>query len=71
MVGGRHIKMVDVVVGINDGAVNKYEFLRGKDNVNCVNCALLNVKLQTVSQEMKSSQQIIALLQEDMITLKK
>jgi hypothetical protein len=69
MVGGRHIKMVDMVVDIDDGGVNQYEFLRGKDNVSCVNCALLNVKLQTVSQELKSAKQIIALLQEDMNTL--
>jgi hypothetical protein len=43
----------------------------GKDNVNRFICALLNVKLQTVSQELKSVSQIIALLQEDMNTLKK
>jgi hypothetical protein len=63
--------MADVVVGIDDSAVNQYEFLSGKDVVNCVNCALLNVKVQTVSQELKSVRQIIALLQEDMNTLKK
>jgi hypothetical protein len=54
--------MVNVVMGIDDS---------GKNNVNCVNCALLNVKLQTVSQELKSAWQILALLQEDMNTLKK
>jgi hypothetical protein len=43
--------MADVVVVIDNSAVNQYEFLSGKDSVNCVNCALLNVKLQTVSQE--------------------
>jgi hypothetical protein len=63
--------MTDVVVGIDDSAVNQYEFLSGKDDVNCVNCALLNVKLQTGSQELKSAQQSIALLQEDMNILKK
>jgi hypothetical protein len=64
-------KMADVVVGIDDSAVNENEFLSGKDDVNCVNCALLNAKLQTVSQESKSVEQIIALLQEDMNILKK
>jgi hypothetical protein len=59
--------MVQVVVGIDDSAVNLYEFSSGKDDVNC---ALLNVKLQTVSEELKSARQIIALLQ-DMNTLKK
>jgi hypothetical protein len=33
--------MVDVVVGIDNRVVNQYEFLSGKDEVNCVNCALL------------------------------
>jgi hypothetical protein len=47
--------MADVVMGIDNNAVNHYEFLSGKDNVNCVNCALLNVKVQTVSQEFKSA----------------
>jgi hypothetical protein len=60
-----------VVVGIYDRALNQYEFSSGKDDVNCVNCALLNLKLQTVSQELKSAQQIVAFLQEDVNTLKK
>jgi hypothetical protein len=47
--------MADVVVGIDDSAVNQYEFLSGKDDVNCDNFTLLNVKLQTVSQELKSA----------------
>jgi hypothetical protein len=47
--------MVDVVVVIDNNAVNQYEFLSGKGDVNCVNCTLLNVKLQTVSQELKSA----------------
>jgi hypothetical protein len=63
--------MADVVLGVDNSAVNQYKFLSGKDNVNCVNCASLNVKLKTVSQELKSAQQIIALLQEDMNILKK
>jgi hypothetical protein len=58
-------------MGTGDSAVNQYKFLNGKDDVNCVNCALLNVKLQTVSQELKTVQQIIALLHEDTNTLKK
>jgi hypothetical protein len=58
-------------MSVKYSAVNQYEFLSGKGNVDCVNCTLLNVKLQTVSQELKSPWQIIALLQEGMNTLKK
>jgi hypothetical protein len=63
--------MADVVVVKEDSVVSQYEFLSGKDDVSCVNCALLNVKLQTVSQESKSARQIIAVQQEDTNTLKK
>jgi hypothetical protein len=44
--------VADVVVAIDDIGVNQYEFPSGKDNVNCT---LLNVKLQPVSQEFKSA----------------
>jgi hypothetical protein len=37
---------VYVVVGV-DSEANHYEFLSGKDNINCVNCILLNVKPHT------------------------
>jgi hypothetical protein len=42
-------------VNIENSAVNHNEILSGKDVVSCVNCALLNVKLQTVSQQLKSA----------------
>jgi hypothetical protein len=57
--------MEDAVVIMENSAVIHNEFLSGKDVVSYVNCALLNVKLQTVSQELKSARQIIAVLQED------
>jgi hypothetical protein len=63
--------MANVFVVIENSVVNQYEFLSGEDDVICVNCALLNVKLQTVSQKFKAERQIIAVLQGDMNTLKK
>jgi hypothetical protein len=62
--------MADVAMCLEDGAVNQYECSSGKNDVNCVNWALLNVKLQNVLQELKSVRLIIALLQEDMNILK-
>lgn len=47
--------MANVVMGIDKSTDNQYELLSGKNDVNHINCALLNVKLQTVSQELKSA----------------
>jgi hypothetical protein len=60
-----------VVVVIGNGAVNQHEFLSGKDAVGFVNCPLLNVTLQTMSQQLKPARRVIAVLQEVMSTLKK
>jgi hypothetical protein len=62
--------MADVAMCVEDSAVNQYDCSSGKNDVNCVNCALLNVKLQNVLQELKMARLIIALLQEDMNILK-
>jgi hypothetical protein len=53
-----------------ESAVTQYKYLRGKDDVNCVNCGLIKVKLESVSQEMKSIQLVINILQEKMNWLK-
>jgi hypothetical protein len=45
--------------------------LIGKDDIHCVKCALMNVKVQSMIQEMKSLQLIIDILQEEMNWLKK
>jgi hypothetical protein len=60
----------EVWLCVEDSAVNQHEHSSGKNDVNCVNCALLNVKLQNVLQEFKFVRLIIALLQEDMNILK-
>jgi hypothetical protein len=52
-------------------AVNQYEHLSSKDDVNCMNCALMKVKINSISQEMKSMQLVIDILQEEMNWLKK
>jgi hypothetical protein len=46
-----------------ESAVNQYKYLSGKDDVNCVNCALIKVKLKTRNE--------IDILQEEMNWLKK
>jgi hypothetical protein len=42
----------------------------GKEDVNCVNCALMKVKLKSISQKMKSMQLVTDILQEEMNWLK-
>jgi hypothetical protein len=61
--------LADVGMSAEHSIANHHEFSSGKGDINCVNCALLKVELQTVSQELKSVRRIIALLQEDMNTL--
>jgi hypothetical protein len=68
--GKFHQRAVVVLVIVNS-AVNQHEFLSGKDVVSFVNCPILNVKLQIMSQEFKPARQVIAVLQEIMSTLKK
>ena len=51
---------------VDEGSSNQYECSRGIIDLNCVNCVLLNEKLQNVLQELKSVRSIIALLREDM-----
>jgi hypothetical protein len=52
-------------------SVTNDEFLGGKGDANCVNCALLKGQLLSISLEMKSVHQIIALLREGINTLKR
>jgi alpha-D-ribose 1-methylphosphonate 5-triphosphate synthase subunit PhnG len=56
--------MADVVAHCMESAVNQYEHWSGKDDMHCVKCALMNAKLQSMSQEMKSMQLVIDILQE-------
>jgi hypothetical protein len=49
----RFHQRADVVVVIGNSAVNQHEFLSGKGVVSFVKCPLMNVKLQTISQEFK------------------
>jgi hypothetical protein len=51
--------------------VSQYEYLVGKDDIHCVKCALMNVKVQSMIKEMKSRQLVIDILQEEINWLKK
>jgi hypothetical protein len=50
---------VHVVEPCIESAINQYEYLCGKDDVSCMNCVLMEVKLNSISQEIKSMQLVI------------
>jgi hypothetical protein len=62
--------MADLNSSAEESGTN-YECLGGKGDANCVNCILLKGELLSISLEMKSAHQIIALLLEDINTLKR
>ena len=59
--------VAELVVGVDEGSSSQYS----GDNIdlNCVNCVVLNEKLQNMLQEFQSAWSIIALPQEDMTNI--
>jgi hypothetical protein len=60
--------MANVVKICLESVVNQHKYLSGKDDENC---ALMKVKLKSLSLEMKSMQLVMDILQEEMDWLKK
>jgi hypothetical protein len=58
--------VAELVVGVNEGSSSQYKYSDDNIDLNCVNCVMLNEKLQNVLQEFQLVRSIIALLQEDM-----
>jgi hypothetical protein len=63
--------MEDVVVIIENGALNRNEFLSGKDVVSCVNCALLNVNSRLCRSNWNLRDKLLLFYKKIMNTLKK
>jgi len=46
---------VELVVGVNEGSSSQYKCSGDNIDLNCVNCVVLNEKLQNVLQEFLSA----------------
>jgi len=47
--------VVELVVGVNEGSSSQYKCSGDNIDLNCVNCVVLNEKLQNVLQEFLSA----------------
>lgn len=63
--------MADVTKCDVESEVEKFEYSQDGKDIRCVNCALMKLKLHSVSQEVKSLQGVIDILQDEVNGLRK
>jgi hypothetical protein len=63
-------KMAEGLYGAAQSGANQHDKCRGNGDTSCVKCVLLNAELHAMAQEQESAHKIIALLQDDVNSLK-
>jgi Na+-translocating ferredoxin:NAD+ oxidoreductase RnfA subunit len=58
--------VAELVVGVNEGSSKQYKCSDNNIDLKCVNCVVLNEKLQNVLKEYQLVQSIIAFLPDDL-----